>query len=150
PVCDAKATEAPDLVKIPSRHSGVILLIGTEIKEGEKVPADQLITAEVDGQAKKYRQLKVGDKIEKGQLLARLDDRLARLQLAVKEAKVQAARADLELAEKTAREAKQRWEREIQLREKGGASTEDVMLTKLIYEKAVAEVKSKKAAIGVA
>ena len=35
-----------------------------------------------------FRRLKVGDRVEAGQLLARLDNRLARDELAIKEAKL--------------------------------------------------------------
>src|SRR5437899_3057171 len=123
-----------------------MLLIGTEIKEGEKVAPDRIVTVKIDGQPKSYRRLSRGDKVEEGQLLARLDDRLARAELRSKKAKLESANADLKAADKTVQEAKARWERDKQ----AGASAVEVRISNVTYEKCRAEVVSKKKAIDVA
>ena len=110
----AKSSEAPKkqrverstyLVRIPSRLDGVILFIGTEIENGEKVPPESLITVQVGGERKQFRRLKKGDAVKEGHLLARLDDRSARAQLAIKEAKAIASEYDFRGAEAIAKEA---------------------------------------------
>jgi RNA polymerase sigma factor (sigma-70 family) len=97
------------LVNVPSRLDGVLEVIGTEVKDGEKVPAGRLVTLKVGGEEKKYRRLRVGDAVEEGQLLARVDDQEARDQLAIKQTQVEAARADQKASLKTRDEAEQRY-----------------------------------------
>src|SRR5437016_5930700 len=43
-----------DWIMVPARQSGVIELIGRELRPGEKAPADKLITVRTAGQAKQY------------------------------------------------------------------------------------------------
>jgi RNA polymerase sigma factor (sigma-70 family) len=93
------------LVKVPSQLEGVILFVGTEIEEGEKVPPERLLTVQVGGEKKRFRRLKKGDHVKEGQLLAQLDDAFARTDLAIKEARVKASKADLSGAEAIAQEA---------------------------------------------
>jgi multidrug efflux pump subunit AcrA (membrane-fusion protein) len=86
-------------VKVPSQREGVLQLIGTEIKKGEKVPEDRLVTVMVDDRLTKYRRLKEGDRVEEGQLLARLDDRLARNDWAIQKQKILIREAELRAAQ---------------------------------------------------
>ena len=51
-------------------------MVGSEVKEGEKVPDDQLVMASFGNDKRKYRRLKVGDRVELNDLLGRIDDRL--------------------------------------------------------------------------
>jgi RNA polymerase sigma factor (sigma-70 family) len=98
----AKGADPPrNLAKYeaPSLSDGVVLVIGTDIKKGEKVPAAQIVTAKVGGEVRQYRRLKKGDTVEEGQLLAVLDDRLARTELAIREVKLSAAKAELRSAQ---------------------------------------------------
>src|SRR5947209_17969878 len=73
-----KAGRHWDLVEVPSQRDGVLLFIGTDIKGGDKVAPGRTVTVKVGGAVKKYRRLEVGDQVEGGQLLARVDDRLGR------------------------------------------------------------------------
>ena len=79
---------------VPSQRNGVIWIIGTEIAENEEVPSDRLIVAPEGRGGKRYRRLTEGDLVKNGQLLAQLDDRLARDEWASKRAKILAAEAD--------------------------------------------------------
>src|SRR5262249_20112659 len=74
--------------EVPAEHEGVLLFIGTDVKESEKVPDDQLIKIKVGNEEKRFRKLKEGDLIEKGQLLGLVDDQMARDELAIKEANI--------------------------------------------------------------
>ena len=44
-------------VNIPARRDGQILVLGTEIKEGEKVPAQDVVKVTVDGKERRFRRL---------------------------------------------------------------------------------------------
>jgi RNA polymerase sigma factor (sigma-70 family) len=103
------AGEIKDLAEIPSQRDGIVLLVGREIKDGENVPAERVVIIKVRGEAKRFRRWKVGDTVEEGDLLAQVDDRLARDELASKQASVEAAKAEWEAAVKTVKEAEQRY-----------------------------------------
>jgi RNA polymerase sigma factor (sigma-70 family) len=115
----ASAAPTPDenknLAEVPSLREGVILVIGTEIKEGEDVPADRVVTVEVGGVMKKYRRLRVGDTIGERQLLGQVDDLLARHELEIKKSKASAAKADEQSSIKAREEAQQRYETLVKL-----------------------------------
>jgi multidrug efflux pump subunit AcrA (membrane-fusion protein) len=104
-------TASKQLVKVASPVEGTVTVVGREVKEGETVPADQLVSVRTRQGEKKYRRLRVGDRVEAGRVLAVLDDRLARNELAVQKAKLAAAQAEYEAAERTAQEAQARLDR---------------------------------------
>jgi RNA polymerase sigma factor (sigma-70 family) len=148
------APEAPgkprNWMEVPSQRDGVLLVIGTEIKKGEAVPPDRIATVKVGGELKKYRRLKVGDKVEVGQLLARVDDRLALDELAIKRQKLIAAMADLRAAETTATEAEQRFAQVTALARTRVVSAEEVRGAKLSWERHKQGVVGKQAGVEVA
>jgi multidrug efflux pump subunit AcrA (membrane-fusion protein) len=138
------------LVNVPSRVEGVLEVIGTAVKEGEKVPAGRLVTLKVGDEEKKYRRLRVGDEVEAGQLLARLEDRVGRDVLAIARQKVIAAEADWKAAVKTRDEAHQRYltlERVFNGQAPGVRSMEDLRAAKLTWDRYTEEEVSKKAGI---
>ncbi len=98
-----------DLVGIPSQRDGVIAFMGTEIKKGETVPESRQFSITIGNEVRKFRRLHIGDIIQKGQLIGQLDDRLARAELGIKQAKLATAEADKTSWEKTRDEAYQRW-----------------------------------------
>jgi RNA polymerase sigma factor (sigma-70 family) len=154
PVAQGKE-ELKTVVKVPSLRDGVVLVIGTEVKEGEKVPADRLVSVKVGDTVKKYRRLKKGDVIEEGQLLAQLDDDMARAEVSIKEAKLAAAQADDNAAVRLRDEAKARWDTQIRLRiPKGGGiittSAEDLRAAQATYERSYYDTVSKREAVKVA
>jgi multidrug resistance efflux pump len=130
-------------VKLAAQREGIIAFIGTEIKEGEKVAADQKILNQ-------YRRLKAGDHVELGQLLGRVDDRLARDEMTIKEQKLLAAKADLVVSEKTRDEAKERHATQAELFKRGATSIEEFRGAKLVLEKYTGEVMAKQATVTVA
>jgi WD40 repeat protein len=100
---------------------------------------------------RRYRRLQQGDRVTKGQLLGRLDDRLQRDELAIKKHKIIVSRADHEAAEKTRDEAKVRHERNLLLKKTGGAvSLQDLGESRLAYDRYVAEEASKREGIHLA
>src|SRR5439155_20212658 len=105
-----RGEELPALIRVPSQRDGIVRVIGTEIKEGEKVPLGQTITVKVDGEKKKYRRLKKGDSVEDAQLLALLDDELARADVDIKAAKLNSAHAEFRVAENARDEARARYD----------------------------------------
>ncbi len=127
----APAAPAAAIVHVPAQRDGVLLVLGTEIKEGEKVPADRVVVIKSDGQEKRYKQLREGDVVEEGQLLARLDDRLARLDVEVQQDKINAAEAVLNTAAKVREAADKREQSLDNLRAAAAVSAEDLRAAKL-------------------
>ena len=147
-VPDAAGTDlAPSLplINVPSQRDGVLLVVGTDLKEGAKVPADQLVTIKDGGQTKTYRRLREGDVVEEGQLLARVDDRLARLDVDVARSKLDAARAELVTAVKSKEEADHRYQALTKLRAAAAVSEEELDVAKLNTERYAGEVEVKEA-----
>jgi RNA polymerase sigma factor (sigma-70 family) len=156
PNADSEQAAAPnrsarrDRVEVPSRRDGVLLVIGTEIKDGEKVPTEQLIVVKVEGEEKKYRRLREGDTVEEGQLLARVDDALARDEVASKKTAVDVAKADWEASIRARDEALERYKTLNNLYNQPlgkPVSLEDLRGAKLTYDRYFFEEISKKAAI---
>ncbi|HVS37999.1 MAG TPA: sigma-70 family RNA polymerase sigma factor [Gemmataceae bacterium] len=135
------------VVHVPAQRDGVLLIVGTEIKEGEKVPADRVVVAKIGGEEKRYRRLMEGDAVEEGQLLARLDDRLARLDVEEKKDRVEAAEADVRAALKTKEEAERRLQGLSELRKNNVVSDEEFNSARLSAERSAEEVKGKAAAL---
>jgi multidrug efflux pump subunit AcrA (membrane-fusion protein) len=137
-----------DSIEVPSPRDGVLLVIGTEIKPGENVPAGDVVTVKVDGETKKYRRLRVGDKIEEGHVLARLDDRLARDDVAIAVAKFQGALAETRASETTRDEAKRRFESltDSNRRVPGSVSQDEVQGAVLTMNRYFQEAVAKKQA----
>jgi len=148
-----KPAQVADRATIVSEQEGIVIFLGTPLKPGEKVSAGRVGTAKVNGNPVKYRKLKVGDTIEEGQILGLLEARLARVDVEIKEAKLAAARADLDMVEKTRDEAKLRYENQLRLLNNGirGSTTqEDMRSAKLTMDRYISEVTSKQQAVIVA
>src|SRR5262245_9366961 len=93
------------VVRVPSPQDGILYAIGTEFKKGAPWPKFQL---GVGKEARTFRRLRVGDKVEAGQMLAQLDDRLARNEVALKKARLSAAEEEFKSADALAKEAQAR------------------------------------------
>src|SRR5262249_13336113 len=102
----APAAKKRDWVLVPARQQGVIEVVGREVRPGEKVPADKLINVH----GKQYVRLVEGDSIRKGELLARIDDALASVDVDIKVAKVNSSQAEWKSSRATKEEAKTRYE----------------------------------------
>jgi HlyD family secretion protein len=139
--------------EVPSPSDGTILFIGTEIKEEEEVPPERVLSIKVGEQVKKYRRLKLGDVVKRGQMVAQLDDQLARHDVKVKQAKLQVAKAELMAAEKSAQEAFARYNTQTRLwhSEKGRASTEEELgRAELLWQKSSQRATTGKAEVAAA
>jgi WD40 repeat protein len=147
--CHLNAFEKED---VPATQDGTLLFIGTEIKPGEKVPDELLIEAPIGKETKKFRRLREGDVVDRGQLMAMLDDRLARDDHEIKKAKEKAAWADYNASDKTKLEAKARYDTQLRLRNEGKRATseEDVRAAKLLWDKSTYDADNKRALIEVA
>jgi RNA polymerase sigma factor (sigma-70 family) len=137
PAADEKGERR--LVDLASPRDGVVTIVGAEIKEGEQVPADQIVVIKTGQKEKRYRRLKPGDSVGPRQFLAQLDDRLARDEVAIREAKVLAEEANLRAAEATKREAIRRYERAQGLAKANAMSDEEVQNARVTAERFVAE-----------
>jgi multidrug efflux pump subunit AcrA (membrane-fusion protein) len=141
-----------DLYGIPSSREGIIKFIGVELKPGEKVADSRQFSAEVGDGVHKYRRLRVGDVVEKGQIIGQIDDALARAEVQIKAANLRAAEADRAASEKTKDEAYQRWQTQKKLfaANPRGTSPEDVRGAELTYNRYVYETIGKDETVRVA
>jgi RNA polymerase sigma factor (sigma-70 family) len=140
-------------VEVPSPSEGILAFIGTDIKEEEQVPADRVISARIGGEVKKYRRLTLGDLVSKGQLLAQMDDELARADMTIKRKRLDVTEAEWASAKKTKDEAFARYNRQQRLwnSQKGEQTSEEELRGALIlWEKSAYEAESKKAAMAAA
>ncbi len=113
PMAAIRSLERADLVKVASPIEGVVWFIGTEIKPGDQVPPGQLISVTTGKETKTYRRLKKGDRVEKGQLLVRLDDRLAYVEYAIQKKRVEEAEAAYKQARAVQDECRARHDAEM-------------------------------------
>jgi biotin carboxyl carrier protein len=143
-----ETAKSRDLVAVPAPREGVIAFIGRPVRDGEK-PKQRAFPVLVGGKPRAYTRLQEGDRVEKGELLLRLNDELARAEVDIKLAKVTAAEADLRAAEATAQEANRRYEalREALRRIPGSVSEDELAGVRLTSVRYAEEVKSKMAAI---
>jgi RNA polymerase sigma factor (sigma-70 family) len=130
-------------------REGVLTLVGTEIKDGEAVSADQVVTIGSGAAAKRYRLLRDGDTVAEGQLLARLDDRLARTEISLEEAQIEASKAEASAS----RRAKENAERRVSAMEEsmrrvpGSVSKDDYEGAKLTAKRFVEEELARYSAV---
>jgi multidrug resistance efflux pump len=142
----------PNRQEVPSEVDGVLLFVGTDVKAGEKVPAALLLKIKVDGKEQTYRRLRVGDRVEEGQLLARVDDRLARTEVAIQQAKLEAAKADHRASRATRDEAQKRYDALVNTKKRapGAVAEDDVRGAKLTWDRYKEEERAKAAGVAVA
>ena len=138
-----------DWVLVPAPVKGRLVVVGRELRSGEKPPNDRLVTIPGEG-ARQYYRLKEGDRVEKGELLAQIDDRLARTEIEIKKAKVDAAEAELVVAEKARDEARIRHDRIERLVKQAAVSVDELAAAKLTLERFGEETRSRKAGLVVA
>jgi multidrug efflux pump subunit AcrA (membrane-fusion protein) len=141
--------KARDYLLVPGRRAGVLALVGREVTQSDKDPEERVVSVLVDGAPVRIVRLRAGDGVKKGQLLGRIDNLLARKEVQIKEAKVQAAEAELRAAAKTKDEAKIRWDRSQRLPPGlGGREERDPF--RVTWERHVEEEASKAATLKVA
>src|SRR5262249_54471858 len=104
------------------------------------------------GKQKQYVRLVEGDSIRKGELLARIDDAVARNNVAIKTARLNASEAEWLASSRTKNEALKRYEA---LRDRvrlppGGVSEEEIRGAKLTWERYIEDEKARPQAINVA
>jgi len=136
--------------EVPGMRSGVLVLIGRPARTGEEVPGDRVVKPTDGDDTHSYYGWKEGDTVKKGDLLARIDNRLAILEVEIAKARVDAATALLQAAEKTRQEARQRADRMQQLEAQKVVGKEEIEAAKLTAERYEAEVRSKKQDVFVA
>src|SRR5262245_12065272 len=130
------------LVVVALAVSGAVLAGGQQDQPKKKVKPNPLhvkMTTQVPGVILQFgaagKPLAVGDRVEKGQLLVQLDDRLVRLDLDAARARLAAAEAKVEAAKALVSEAKERMETALRLYGQGAMSREDKNAAVLTFAK---------------
>ncbi len=140
---DKQAAPAVKVVRVPSPQEGILLAVGTEVKDSA---GGNVFKVRVGNEVRTFRRLREGDTVKEGQMLAQLDDRLARNEVAIKRARVAAAQADLTAAGAMAKEAQARLDRldDIKRQNPRVVSTEEYSGAVLTRDKHREEAVSKK------
>jgi multidrug resistance efflux pump len=120
-VAPPPAVEAGELTSLPALRDGVVAEVLVE----------------------------VGSRVKKGELLARLDPRLAEMERDLEIAKLDAARVDVATATKTCAEAKRRYDVYLSFRDRCG-SFEELRGTELTYLRYKSELACKQQAVKLA
>lgn len=134
--CSRKQDEAAELIR-PVRYERVFATGGMRIRTFSgtaQAGLESKLSFKVPGTVERVT-AKVGDEVEKGQVLARLDDSDYRLQ-------VEEAEAALAQAQAQHRNAKSIYERTQALYERRNASKQDLDGARAAYESAAAQVQS--------
>jgi RNA polymerase sigma factor (sigma-70 family) len=135
---------------VVSQVSGQVVVVGTEVKPGERVREADLVVVKAGDKEVKYRRLREGDAVEAGQVVALVDDALAREDVAIARAKLEAAEADFQAAEKTREEALQRFETAKKLLAMRAISQEEYRAAQLTNARYAFEGEAKRAGVAVA
>ncbi len=135
---------------VPALRDGAIMVIGTDEKGAKEtgLPEDRKYTVIIGKKPETFYFLKEGDPIKEGQLMAILDDRVARDDKEIKEAKINVADADYKAAIAVRDEYKARWDTQVRLlngSRTGLAATsrEDERLALVQWKKADFEAQTK-------
>ena len=136
-----------DKQDVPSQRDGVLLVIGTEVQDDEHIPADRLLQVTIGTEERRFRRLQEGDHVQANQLLAQLDDRLARDDFAIKDARVAATRADQQATIATRDESEVRYQRQQRLAQTHSTSQEEVDAARLLVHRYAYEAVSRAKAV---
>jgi multidrug efflux pump subunit AcrA (membrane-fusion protein) len=148
PALDSKpaTSDNEDLVNVPALRDGQLAFIGTPLQAGDKAPGNRTATVKIGEKTVSYKMLRKGDRVEAGQLLAQLNDRLARSDIDIAKARIKVAEAD-ERASMAARdEVKVRYQRQVKLWQ-GSPSKEDMDAAHLTWIRYIEEALSKHEAV---
>jgi RNA polymerase sigma factor (sigma-70 family) len=131
----------PDTFTVPGKPASY-----RRWQEGENPEPDKCVVAR---QHQKVRKLRVGDKVERGQLVALVSPSLALTRLAGAVAKLDTAEAERAAATKVkdAAQAIERHMRDANSRVPGAVSQHDLLRAHLDYEKALSEERVKQTAV---
>lgn len=124
-------------VDVPSQRNGVLFYIGTNVKEGEKIPPDRVVYDREGKVVPGIKKLKEDDVVVPGQLLALLDDRVARDEFIIKKHEIVVAESEKATSDAARDESKQRWEtgKSLQGRDSKAMSREEVNERLFAYKK---------------
>jgi hypothetical protein len=124
----AKLKEDAACTRVPARQDGVIEFIG----------------------ATRSEPIRIGDNVREGQLLAQLDDRLARIEVSRRQRALDVAKAELQATDKTRDEAYQRYLIQQRLFKQNATAEEDLRGSELVWHKSTYDANSKREGIHLA
>jgi multidrug efflux pump subunit AcrA (membrane-fusion protein) len=124
-----------------------VLLIGREMIDGKEATAKSVATIDTPSGIVRYRLLAVGDLVEEGQVLALLEDTLAKKELKSKLSLIATALAELEATRKTAEEFKSRYEASRVRHMNGRIGFDELEEHRLTWERCNQEIVAKSASV---
>lgn len=127
---------------VPSKNSGRLLYFCTDIKPGEVVPPDQII--EHPRTKKQYRRLRVGETVEKGDLVGFLDDKLAAANQSIEVAAIAAGEARQEAAQQVLRAAGEDYQMNAELWKTRAVPESELRRSKAQFFRAQSDVEEAK------
>jgi multidrug efflux pump subunit AcrA (membrane-fusion protein) len=141
-----------DLFRVPCAREGIVEFLGIAVRPGTATAASSEKEVEINGKKFKYRPLRVGDLVEAGEVIGRLEDSQAQTEVRIKQAMVNAAEADKASSAAIKTEAFQRLqdERERISKLKSAKSLEELRIRDRTYSRYVFEEKAKEAAVDLA
>lgn len=136
-----------DLVRVPALREGVLAFIGTPVEGQDGAREKTAVTTAVGDRTITYVPLHKGDRVEAGQLLAQLNDRMPRSEIEIAKAKIKVAESDERASIATREEAKVRHDRQVKLWQSSATSKEDMDAARLTWTRYIEEAISKHEAV---
>jgi multidrug efflux pump subunit AcrA (membrane-fusion protein) len=141
-----------DLFRVPCAREGIVEFLGIAVRPGTATAASSEKEIEIDGKKFKYRPLRVGDLVEAGEVIGRLEDSQARTEVKIRQSRVTVAEADKASSAATREEANRRLqdERDRIAKIHHSISIEELRHRDRTYSRYVFEEKAKEAAVDLA
>lgn len=141
PAGDARSFRERNWIELPAQREGILLAVGTPA-EG-KVSAGSGFVIELAGVTQAFRSLREGDSVEAGQILGRIDDRLARADLEAAQTRTRTAREALDHARINLEASAKRLQRLQQMATASVLSQEGLDAARLTVQGHESEVRTK-------
>ncbi len=149
-VASQEASHA-ELFRVPCPREGIVEFLGIAVRPGAATIAPNEKEIAIEGKRFKFRPLRVGDLVEAGEVIGRLEDSQAQAEVKIQQSKLAAAEADKASSSATRAEAHQRW---LDIKQpnqtKEGASVAKIRDRENTYHRYLAEENAKEAAVALA
>jgi multidrug efflux pump subunit AcrA (membrane-fusion protein) len=149
---DSQEDARDDLFRVPCARGGVVEFLGSAVRPGATSNASHELEIEINCKRYKYRPLRVGDLVEAGEVIGRLEDSQAQTEVKIRQLRVTAAEVDKAPSTATREEAHRRLQiaKSLYSSKIRDLSLEDLRGIDRTYTRYVFEEKAKEAAVDLA